>query len=376
MEYLGKISKMEHLRKVKPIYILCFIFFLFNLKLFKNYSQKQEIVNFKENNILSDDNYNQVINKSNPIHYDNRSQHYTWIGDHWIPAYPIPTYSPLQMLQTFEKINVLFIGDSTMRRAYATMFAVMTSSDSKNVRVVDVNDPKVIDVNKGRRYGEEICADEKRKLFNSTFFYESLCRDLGGVGQGEEEEGNVKESLSFGRFDYTKMVCYSHLIDYLQSYTGSHKDPATLMKTPNILALFEDYDVIVIGMGIWEAIRRRDCILRQINETDIVDANVRLNMTLHALKAISSPKLKVVIRTTGFHAGGNNDNIILSMNELTREFFNGLHDENNMTYLDWGHVIMPRSFDADRIYGDIPAHYGLEARLLFANMITHEMNTE
>ena len=370
MEYLGNISKMEHLRKVKPIFILCLIFFLFNLKLFKNYSQKQDTVNFKENNIISDDSVKV-----------NRSQHYTWIGDHWIPVSPIPTYTPLQMLQTFQKANVLFIGDSTIRRAYATMFAVMTSSDSENVRVDAVNSGRVIDVNKGRRYGEEICADEKRKLFNSTFFYESLCRDLGGVGQGEEEEGNVEESLSFGRFDYTKMVCYSHLIDYLLSYTGSHKDPATLERTPDIASLIEDYNVIVIGMGIWEAIRSRDCILRQINETDISDANVRLNMTLQALKAISSPKLKVVIRTSGFHARHTNDQIILSMNELTREFFNGLHkdDENNqlnMTYLDWGYEMKPRSWDADRIHGDIPVHYGLEARLLFAQMITHEMNTE
>ena len=55
------------------------------------------------------------------------------------------------------------------------------------------------------------------------------------------------------------------------------------------------------------------------------------------------------------------------MNELTREFINGLHkdDENNqvnMTYLDWGYEMKPKSWERDRIKGDIPPHY-MDSRL-------------
>ena len=121
----------------------------------------------------------------------------------------------------------------------------MTSPDSENVRADAVNDPKVIDVNKKERIGEEICTDEKRKLFNSNLFTDcNLCRNLGGVGQ-------VEESLSIGRFDFVRRNRINEVLDYLLSYTGSHSDPATLERTPDIASLILDYDVIVIGMGIW-----------------------------------------------------------------------------------------------------------------------------
>lgn len=45
----------------------------------------------------------------------------------------------------------------------------------------------------------------------------------------------------------------------------------------------------------------------------------------------------------------------------------------NFTVLDWGTVISKRSFGGERIAGDIKPHYGLEARLLFAQQLLHHL---
>jgi hypothetical protein len=45
----------------------------------------------------------------------------------------------------------------------------------------------------------------------------------------------------------------------------------------------------------------------------------------------------------------------------------------NFILVDWGSVISKRSFTKDRIHGDIKPHYGLEARLLFAQQLMHQL---
>ena len=45
----------------------------------------------------------------------------------------------------------------------------------------------------------------------------------------------------------------------------------------------------------------------------------------------------------------------------------------NFTVVDFGTVISKRSYGEERIAGDMPPHYGLEARLLFAQQLLHEL---
>ena len=45
----------------------------------------------------------------------------------------------------------------------------------------------------------------------------------------------------------------------------------------------------------------------------------------------------------------------------------------NFTIIDFGSVIEARSVGDKRIKGDARAHYGLEARLLFAQQFLHEL---
>ena len=61
-----------------------------------------------------------------------------------------------------------------------------------------------------------------------------------------------------------------------------------------------------------------------------------------------------------------------------RDYFaeNDTKSNGNMTLVDWGTVMEKRSWGSKRIAGDISAHYGLEARLLFAQQLIHELTRD
>ena len=45
-----------------------------------------------------------------------------------------------------------------------------------------------------------------------------------------------------------------------------------------------------------------------------------------------------------------------------------------MYVYDWSKQMRARSFGADRIVGDLKAHFGLEARTLNSQMLTHALH--
>jgi hypothetical protein len=46
---------------------------------------------------------------------------------------------------------------------------------------------------------------------------------------------------------------------------------------------------------------------------------------------------------------------------------------SNLTFVDWGGAVRPRSFAIERITGDIHPHYGLEARHVLIQMIMNQL---
>eukprot|EP00548_Thalassiothrix_antarctica_P007357 CAMPEP_0194139470 /NCGR_PEP_ID=MMETSP0152-20130528/9106_1 /TAXON_ID=1049557 /ORGANISM="Thalassiothrix antarctica, Strain L6-D1" /LENGTH=116 /DNA_ID=CAMNT_0038837313 /DNA_START=1 /DNA_END=348 /DNA_ORIENTATION=+ len=44
-----------------------------------------------------------------------------------------------------------------------------------------------------------------------------------------------------------------------------------------------------------------------------------------------------------------------------------------VSYVDWGQAMLPRLFGEQRIAGDIPLHYGLEARTMFIQMLINHL---
>jgi hypothetical protein len=89
---------------------------------------------------------------------------------------------------------------------------------------------------------------------------------------------------------------------------------------------------------------------------------------------------QVVFRTSGFDTRHvNKDKKMWDANAVSKQFFHDLETKPgngisaNVTLVDWGGVLEKRSFGEDRIVGDHPAHYGLEARLLFIQQLVHEL---
>lgn len=367
-----------------------------------------------------------VLSNLNPLIAAN-SSHYTWTGNHFIPPDGVQTFHPDDFSSYFEKRNTLIIGDSTGRRAYATLYGIMAGKDPSNIHVKDIDAPKVIDFNKpvpGSR--QERCNDSERGLFplgDPQF----VCRDLhnathsrstvadartrsmhirtgksdGGVGTGTTANDNRRTT---GRFDFIRRDCYQ---DILSFFIGDRDGGQKV----SIEEAFGDYDLVVVTMGIWEAVNWEDCKMR-IKTTDHKTTTLtnvdKYDLVLGAMKELSSADLQVVfrtpgkseccrprknsskrhspitncansncVRTLGFsHTRVRDENIWELINHLKAKLIGEQYSEtknHNITVVDWGTVVWKRSFDDDRLKGDISSHYGLEARLLFAQQLLHEL---
>jgi hypothetical protein len=133
--------------------------------------------------------------------------------------------------------------------------------------------------------------------------------------------------------------------------------------------------LIVVTTGLHEAIFPQNCLMRGTRR-----ASERLLLTLEALQRLSSSsssssnqKMTIVWRTHGFHSLQKGGVLTLTgWNKRAKDWIaeNGTDD---MLMVDWGQVMFPRSFIPIRIEGDIPPHYGLGARLLFAQMLMQQL---
>jgi hypothetical protein len=272
---------------------------------------------------------------------------YSWIGNQWIPPLGVPIYTAEDMNNFFQKENVLWIGDSTGRRAYATMFAIMNATSPSDLSLNDLNGPHIIDVNKGSI--KEICTNRNYTNTSTSPIQwgppetsANLCRQIQSAKQG------------YGKFDLGRKNCYKDILNFANME----------LKQPS---LSQEYSIIVIALGVWETIRAWDC--RVPNKT----TEESLLLTLDALEKLSSPSLTVVWRTSGFPENMGDPRLV-QLNAKTKERIqNATRQNSNMVLVDWGEGIYKRSFPPLRIKGDLKPHYGLEARTLMAQMLTHEL---
>lgn len=270
--------------------------------------------------------------------------YYSWRGNQWIPPPGIPTYSTKDFIAYFQNRNVLFIGDSTSRRTYSSLFAAMNAEDISNVHVSEINSPTVIDQHRGQK---------------KYSFYHMVPSLRNSSIMAPTVEGK-------GKFDYINRNCLIGLIDFC--------------KTSVVL---KDYDLMVVMIGAWTVSAQEAC--GAMNITTPVRTGPAIQNTnpldhfreaLDVLKQISSPDLQVALRTVGYIHAGDND-LVEEINNLIKDYFNGTsqltQDGANMTLVDWASAIRPRSFNVDRIKGDTQQHYGLEARLLCGQMLLHQL---
>lgn len=351
----------------------------------------------------------------------NNSSKYTWTGNNFIPPNGVPTFTPANYRNYFVKRNTLFIGDSTFRRAYATLFAMMTScnDDDNNLKVKDLDSSTVIDFNKAtKRSRKEVCDNPLRIFHDQNYF---VCRDLLNatswplcpknhiqVNKTVLDVHATKNIIKdqFGRFDFIQKNCLASVHDFFAEHG----------------AFMNDYDLIIVGSGIWESLRPRDCKLNiqhfnkelNVTSTFTLSQEMKIDVLLDILAVTSSPKLQIVLRIPGFDLKNENDEVMLNIGHRMRNFIRNLNSSSpfssssyefyqnktklpmnslkpysnynsyswqkisantnfNVTFVDWQSVIAKRSFAEDRIRGDINPHYGLDARLLFAQQLLHHL---
>jgi len=189
---------------------------------------------------------------------------------------------------------------------------------------------------------------------------ESLCLNHTRITEIRDVNRN-EIMIEYFKFDFTFSLCYNGL-------EKKWEDEAILTK------LSKEYDLIIIAMGIWEQVRAWDC--RSANTT----AGERLQTSLEAMERTNPPGLQLVFRNSGFHKEYESNNIMRNANAVADQFFHDLDQkwemgryERNMTLVDWGGGMESRSYGENRIEGDLKPHYGLEARLLAIQQITHEL---
>jgi hypothetical protein len=289
-------------------------------------------------------NQNQTNSSILNVNANAGNMHYTWIGNQWVPPHGVPIYSVIEMRALYERYSTVWMGDSTSRRAYHTLYGMLNASDPSDVSIHDIDDGGVIDLGKGAY---------TQNCTNPNYFPWTNDTARGILFQPHHM---ICRKNADSRLDlFLGAQCFSDIDRFARTDLEYGKKTS------------QDYDILIVAMGIWELVRRQDC-RRNNNETD---TGKRLEMALKSLSDLSSPKLRIVWRTMGFSDkyAVTKDEIKI-YNKFAKDF---IETQPYMSCVDWGGEIERRSFGNSRIRGGMTVHYGPEARTLLINMLTHEL---
>lgn len=255
----------------------------------------------------------------------------SWIGDTWIPPEPWKLFSAYQIRRIFRDRSVLWVGDSTTRRAATTLYTLLNSTSEPSNS--DLDSKEMLGVNK-----KEITEPCDR---NTTSTYTpTLCRPMPGNAE--------KDYIVYRAF------CYS---DVELMINDELSGVGTLTKKA---------DTLVVGLGVWYAARPIECADRR-------DKYEVLNDTLRSITKLAQarPDLTIVWRSSGY-SDSHAREVLDEINQRSRAFIEN-SQVNNLKYLDWAAAVESRSFGDSRISGDISTHYGLQPRLVLAQMIANTL---
>lgn len=260
------------------------------------------------------------------------SQRGNWIGDNWIPPKPWQLYSAPQIRRIFRDRSVLWVGDSTARRAAMTLYALLNSTNEPSRS--DLDSKELLNVNK-----LEITEPCNR---NTTSTYTpTICRPM-------PRNAAEKDYIVYRAF------CYS---DVELMINDEISGVGTLTKS---------VDTLIIASGVWHAARPIECVDRR-------DKYEVLNDTLQSIAELAQarPSLTILWRSSGY-SDSHASEVLDGINKIARVFIESSR-VNNIKYIDWAAAIGPRSFGEDRIAGDLATHYGLQPRLVLAQMIANTL---
>jgi len=271
-----------------------------------------------------------------------RNQTGTWIGNTWIPPKGWKLYSTQEMQDFYKGKSILWIGDSTGRRASMAMFSILNST-SPHVSAPKVDHPSVININKGG--GREKCMMKIKSTIPVK-----ICRKM--------PSGDGKIFLqAWGP------LCAHSFPNFIQNEINGKS------------ALTRNIDLIVVSMGVWDGVG--ECGKRP--QEQVFD---NLKQAIDGLDTLQKGGKTIIWRTSGFAKDEKSFSLIQSTNQHVMDTIDQLNldyekqnKQSNFTYVNWGGAVEPRSQGPDRINGDNPAHYGCEPRLALIQMITNVLSS-
>jgi hypothetical protein len=266
-----------------------------------------------------------------------------WIGNHWLPPNGWRYFSAEELRTVYKDKSIMWVGDSLARRAALTMYGILNetaaNSSDMNIPAAAIDAFSVIDVNKYRI--TEPCTKWIGRTHQPRW-----CRIMpGGVGD----------------YAYVQKVWFSDVRSFFQDELSGKS------------SITKNFDTIIIAMGNWDSVSPKE-----------ERSNILSNMTaaIDALGKLQSTLKTIIWRTSGFrHDNGKANEYFFEVNKKAVDQINSIATRmqqeskkvSNLTCINWSGVIFPKSFGSDRIRGDSPDHYGLEARLVFIQMITNHL---
>lgn len=257
-----------------------------------------------------------------------------WLGDNWVPPKGCHIYSIPELKAIYSQFSILWIGDSTVRRVYGSLRAILQSPNgTTSISMDDVDAPQVVDVNKDTI--QEVC-DKWNHLdwIDPT----SLCSTLH------------RNRL----FDFLQVRC-------LREFAS------TLLK---LMAIRSEYDVIVISGGSWDMapLKRQKCVGRAKFPTVLWRD---LAEVIHGLHELQSPSLHIVWRSLAMNQHALEKDVWLEYNKVCRS--NLITGAGNISFLDAATALEHRSIFDERIEGNNIYHLGLKGRLLTIQMLANHL---
>eukprot|EP00978_Attheya_sp_CCMP212_P046051 scaffold371779_cov63-Attheya_sp.AAC.1 len=188
---------------------------------------------------------------------------------------------------------------------------------------------------------------------NSTPALE-ICRPMPGNHPGES-----------GRFLFANVCCLKGLDTLIQDELSGFSN-----MTKNI-------DLIIISLGVWEDVRAPDC---RDSSRSVLTVQTE---TIQLLEKLQSKQQTTILWRTSGYSGNRDPNFISDMNEHAMDQIEELalhtkamsNSASNLTYIDWGGAVLPRSFGAERIKGDMHPHYGSIPRQVLIQMLTNHVSS-
>ncbi|KAL9183820.1 hypothetical protein ACHAXT_004676 [Thalassiosira profunda] len=180
-------------------------------------------------------------------------------------------------------------------------------------------------------------------------------------------------------YDYVNTNCLGHINEFV-NHELAHQE-----------AITRQYTLYVVGAGVWETVKQAACSHplyeklqstsgRKLQWPETVYNLLRDTLEKLAMLAEQSPQLLIVWRTSGFYDGDAHSHVIREMNRRAVDFIGAWNKKHrllrnakrsNFLCMDFGAAVEYQSHGEARLRGDMQAHYGLEVRILQAQMLAN-----